>query len=80
MARKMQIVLNRPEISKQILRGKGTQAFLLSVADRVANQSGLSCETRVSAGSVRAHASVAIADTEDYFRNLHTNALASALY
>lgn len=79
MARKVQIVLNRPQIQKQLLKGKGTEAFLLEVAQRVADQSGLDCDTSAYTGKTRLNASVTVTG-EDYFRNLHTNALATALY
>lgn len=80
MARTMQIVLNRSEISRQLLKGAGTKALLREIADRVADQSGLACEVDVRDGVNRSNASVRIADKDDYYRNLHTNALAAALY
>lgn len=76
---KVIIGLNRPAIRDQLLNGEGTKAFLLEVAQRVADQSGLECETGTYTGSVRANASVTVIG-EDYYRNLHTNALISALY
>lgn len=81
MARKLQIVLNRDEIQKQLLKGEGTEAYLLEVAQRVADQSGLSCTVGTYAGRKRLNASVALEiGSEDYYRNLHTNALIAALH
>lgn len=79
--RAVQIVLNRPEISRQLLKGAGTKALLREIGNRVADQSGLACEVTDYDGENRSNVSVGVvAGTDDYYRNLHTNALAAALY
>ena len=61
--------------------GTTVKAYLRRIADRVADQSGLACNVDVYVGVNRANASVGVEPgSEDYYRNLHTNALASALY
>ena len=78
---RVRVILNTREVSKQILKGEGTKDYLRRIADRVADQSGLSCTVDVYSGVNRANASVGVEPgSEDYYRNLHTNALASALY
>ena len=77
---KVIIGLRRAQIRAQLLKGAGTKDYLQQVAQRVADQSGLSCEVGIYTGTNRANASVSIASVEDYYRNLHTNALIAALY
>lgn len=75
------VVLNTAEVSRQILKGAGTKALLTEIAQRVADQSGLACNVDIYDGRNRSNASVGVEPgSEDYYRNLHTNALASALY
>lgn len=77
----VRVILNTKEVSRQILKGEGTKDYLRRIADRVADQSGLACNVDVYVGTNRANASVGVEPgSEDYYRNLHTNALASALY
>ena len=75
------VVLNFGEVSRQILKGAGTEALLLEIANRVADQSGLACKVDPYKGRKRLNVSVSVEPgSDDYYRNLHTNALASALY
>ena len=74
------VVLDRGQVSAQLLKGAGTKALLMSIAERVAAQSGLDTEISTYDGVNRSNVSVTTATQEDYFRNLNTNALAKALY
>ena len=74
------IVLNRGEVSRQLLKGPGTKQLLETVASRVAKQSGLNTNQDIYDGQNRSNAHIWPGTWEDYRMNLESNALLKALY
>lgn len=74
------VVLNKGEVSKQLLKGAGTKQVLRAVASRVAGQAGIGTETNEYDGVNRTNIRVSPATWEDFRENLENNNLLKALY
>ena len=74
------VVLNRKEVSRQLLKGAGTKSVLQAISAKVAGQAGIDTEQRMFDGTNRTNARVTPATWEDYRENLENNNLLKALH